>query len=288
MPARRPEEEIARLYRLPLDEFTGARNALAKQASDTAIRSLVKPPLAAWAVNQVYWTRRPVYDALIDAAETLRAAHKAVLTGRTGDVRGAGQAHETKIEAATAAALSILSESGHPVTDATKHAIVTTLRALPAQEPPGRLGRTLQPGGFEMLAGLAIGRGATATRVKIPPPAAPGPKPKASPPGAARADAAALARARDAAAALERKIRDAEHAAKRQEFELARATRESERAEKHAAGARKALEEAQQALEEAEAAVATTARTRESAERRAKQAEQALEELTRTRVRPGS
>ena len=55
MPARLIEDEIARLYQLPLDEFTSARNALAKRAgSDAAgIRALTKPSVPAWAVNQL-------------------------------------------------------------------------------------------------------------------------------------------------------------------------------------------------------------------------------------------
>ena len=53
----------------------------------------------------------------------------------------------------------MLQEGGHPATDATRQAILTTLRALPSDEPAGRLTRALQPGGFEMLAGLSIGGG---------------------------------------------------------------------------------------------------------------------------------
>ena len=47
--------EIDRLYQLPLDEFTDARNALAKAAGKNGakVRGLRKPPVAAWAINQV-------------------------------------------------------------------------------------------------------------------------------------------------------------------------------------------------------------------------------------------
>ena len=68
MPERTFDAEIDRLYQLPLDEFTAARNALAKKAGadGASIRSLTKPPVAAWAVNQVYWRDRSTYDALIE------------------------------------------------------------------------------------------------------------------------------------------------------------------------------------------------------------------------------
>jgi hypothetical protein len=162
MATRRLDGDIDHLYQLPLDQFTTARNALAKQAgTDGAqIRDLEKPAVAAWAVNQLYWHRRVAYDELIQAAEALRAAHKAVLGGRAADLRGTGQAHEKQIDQATKATLAVLADQGQPVTDATKQAIVTTLRALPVEGPPGRLTRPQQPGGFEMLQGLSFAPGA--------------------------------------------------------------------------------------------------------------------------------
>ena len=81
------ETEIDGLYRLPLEEFTAARNELAKQSGKRGaeIKALAKPPVAAWAVNQLYWHRRSEYDALVDAAQQLRQAHAAVLGGKTAD-----------------------------------------------------------------------------------------------------------------------------------------------------------------------------------------------------------
>ena len=75
MGPRALDSEIDRLYQLPLDEFTSARNALAKTAGPDAarIRALVKPPIAAWAVNQLYWKKRNVWDDLIAASENARA-----------------------------------------------------------------------------------------------------------------------------------------------------------------------------------------------------------------------
>ena len=53
MASRDLEREIDKLYRLPLDEFTSARNALAKTAGTdgASVKGLQKPPIAAWAVN---------------------------------------------------------------------------------------------------------------------------------------------------------------------------------------------------------------------------------------------
>src|SRR6476646_9067409 len=141
MAARGLDAKIDHLYQLPLEEFTAARNALAKDAGADAaqVRALAKPPIAAWAVNQLYWHDRGTWDALIEAAENARRAHKAVLAGRGGDVRAAGTVHEEAAEAALKATLKILADAGHPVTDATRQAIATTIRALPADAAPGRL-----------------------------------------------------------------------------------------------------------------------------------------------------
>jgi hypothetical protein len=58
MPARGLDARIDQLYQLPLEEFTSARNALAKDAGADAarVRALTKPPIAAWAVNQLHWS----------------------------------------------------------------------------------------------------------------------------------------------------------------------------------------------------------------------------------------
>ena len=151
-------DTIDRLYQLPLEQFTSARNALAKTAGGDAarIKALARPPLPAWAVNQVFWQDRQTYDALLGASNDLRGIHRAILAGKRADTRAATKAHDAAVTAALESALAVLSRRGQRATDQTRQAIVTTLRALPGADPPGRLTRTLQPGGFEMLAGLPI------------------------------------------------------------------------------------------------------------------------------------
>lgn len=109
-PTRTLDSQIDRLYQLPPDEFTEARNALAKELGKdgASVRKLSKPPAAAWAVNQLYWSRRPVYDSLIAAASALRAAHGQVLAGKRADLRAAGAAHEEALDAAVKETLGIL------------------------------------------------------------------------------------------------------------------------------------------------------------------------------------
>jgi len=273
MESRALQTQIDRLYQLPLDEFTPARNALAKGAgADTArIRALAKPPVAAWAVNQLRWRDQDVWDELIAAAENAQRAHKAVLSGRGGDVRAAGQVHDEAVEKALKATLALLEAAGQPATDATRHAIATTLRALPGDEPPGRLTKTLQPGGFEMLAGLSVGRG-RAPKASKPQPVRPAPPPRAKP---AR-DAKALTRARQDVTAAARALREAEQAVRREEFEAARTARDEARAVKTEEQAREALARATSDLQKAEAAVVAARRAREAADTRAREARQAV------------
>jgi len=114
MPSRLLDAEIDRLYQLPLDEFTAARNALAKSAGGDAgrVRGLAKPPVPAWIVNQLYWHDRRTWDALVAASENARRVNRAVLGGKSGDVRAANAVHDEAVEAAFKAALALLAKSG--------------------------------------------------------------------------------------------------------------------------------------------------------------------------------
>ena len=154
------ESEIDRLYQLPLEEFTKARNHLAKGLTGSTaqrVKSLAKPSLPAWGVNQLYWQARPTYAALIDAAERLRGAQRAVLEGRSTDVGKAQDVHRTALRAGTEKAAAILMSAGRPASSGTLDVIRRTLDALPKQnEAPGRLTQALEPGGFELLTGITL------------------------------------------------------------------------------------------------------------------------------------
>ena len=271
MPARTLEADIDRLYQLPLDEFTAARNALAKQAGGESarIRGLEKPSVPAWAVNQLYWQDRAAWDTLIAAAENARKVNRAVLAGKGGDVRAANAVHDEAVEAAFKATLALLARSSHPATDATRQTLATTLRALPGADRAGRLTKPMQPVGFEALAGLAVGSG-----------------PKRQPAAAKPEPARHETRDRDAAAARERtrqkqaeataarELKDAEAAVRHEEFEQARLDREVrraqtavEKAQEMATRAKADLARAEHDLDEANAAKdAAAARARKARE----------------------
>ena len=274
------DSQIDQLYQLSLNDFIGARNALAKSAGKNAaqVKALSKPSLPAWAVNQLYWKQRANYETLAKASTELRKIHKAILAGHKGDIREATKAHDEAVEGALKRTLALLRNEGMPVTDATRQAVLTTLRALPADEPPGRLTRALQPGGFEMLTGLSIapvrqanfaGTAAATRQSPAPPPAK----------TRSKQDARARQQEKEAAAKAARELRLAENEARRDEFEAARTEREAERAARAVERAREALETAQKELDEAERNAREAEKARDAARRRAESSAAAVARL---------
>jgi hypothetical protein len=152
------DAKIDELYRLPLAEFTSARNALAKTLSkDDAkrVKALEKPTVVPWAVNQVYWRARATYDRLMTSGERLRTAQIAALEGRAADVRAASDSHRRAISEAVAEAERLASPSGaKPGADPLARTFESLSLATGAPGQPGRLTDALQPAGFEALAGL--------------------------------------------------------------------------------------------------------------------------------------
>lgn len=275
------DTDLDRLYQLKPSEFIAERNAIAKRAGPRAadIRALPKPTAAVWAVNQLHWREPELYRSLIQNAENLRATHKAVLGGRRADLRSAGKAHEEALEAALKATLQIAAEDGSPPSDATRQAIGTTLRLLPADDPPGRLRQALAPGGFAMLSGLPAG-GRVISSGGRKEKRAPGKDTSAA---ATKEDKAAQARARKHAETVAKAVAAAEQAARREEFEAARTAREAEKAERRAARAREAVDAAADELKEAEREADQARKKRDAARARSEAADQALADA-RSRV----
>jgi len=211
-----PEDKaLDHLYQLPLAEFTAARNALAKESGTASIKTLVKPSLPAWAVNQLFWRKRKTFDRVTAAAERVRTAHGRMLVGKAADVAEAEAAHQAAIKDALDEIRGILKEAGEVESPATTIAVQETLQALPGDEPPGRFSRPLKLKGFEALAGLVPASGLRAFKVHEPqsPRPAPAKSAKAAP---TAAEAAAEKRAAEArkreAAELDAALRDAKRA----------------------------------------------------------------------------
>lgn len=193
------DAELERLYQLLPGEFTEARNALAKARGGTgaAIKSLDKPTAAAWAVNQLFWCERRVYDKLIRASERVRAAHAQMLTGTKVDLRTLELQHGATVKDAAEQARAILARAGDPATPATMKSVVDTLQALPGGGEPGRLSKALAPIGFGAFGALMKGAVSSKAMAEIVTFAPPKPKPDEVAEAAKRADEAAKKRLRE-------------------------------------------------------------------------------------------
>ncbi len=259
------ESQIDELYQRPLGEFVAARDALARTLDRPAaatVRRLVKPTLVPWAVNQVYWRARDVYNRLVEAGAELRRAQVAALEGRRADVRAATEAHRRAITAAVQQAQAIAGSSGaHPPADA----LARTLEALslaPSPAPPGRLTQPLQPAGFEALAGVTPHArlsppvsGAATTEIKNRPVARPD---RHVDPSSPRVDRKAAHEAERAAAA---RRREDERRAREASAKIDAAGRAVARARAAETAARTRWEAARRDLETAERALADARRS---------------------------
>jgi len=169
------EDDVDALYRLPLAEFTAARNALAarlkkagrrdEKAEADRVKALVKPSISAWAVNQLYWKHREAFDRLIATGERFRHAQTSRLARKVGDMREALDARREALSHLSDLATALLRNAGHNPTPETIHRIMTTLEALSAYATlpdalrPGRLTHDVDPPGFDSLASLIPGAG---------------------------------------------------------------------------------------------------------------------------------
>lgn len=160
----RLDDEIDALFRLPLAEFTGARNALAarlkqeRRPNDAErVKLLSKPSISAWTVNQLYWKHRDAFDQLVATGKRFgpaRVARKAAGMRDSLDAR-----REILIELSDLAT-ALLRDAGHNPAPDTIRRVGTTLEAmsayalLPDGPTPGRLTQDLDPPSFGSLASM--------------------------------------------------------------------------------------------------------------------------------------
>jgi len=159
------ETHLDALFRLPLPEFTGERNAIAAQLKKSErrdeaalVKALAKPPVSAWAVNQLYWNHRETFDRLLASGERF---HKTQTSGKTADMRAALDARREALAELSDLATSLLQDADHnPSLDILRR-ITSTLEAMSAirnwasrddAPRPGRLTHDVDPPGFEALA----------------------------------------------------------------------------------------------------------------------------------------
>jgi hypothetical protein len=166
-----PVDQAAELlYGLPLDEFTAARNAAAKELRDRGlsaeadeVKSLAKPTAAAWAVNQLKRRRHADLDEFLEAAATARDAQLGGGSGTREAVRRLRDALDTLVDAAR-------EELGGKASAALVGKIRQTIEAAAVDDRAaedvrrGRMAKELEPAGFGTLAAHAKPAGRKAAR----------------------------------------------------------------------------------------------------------------------------
>jgi hypothetical protein len=228
-----PDRATDRLYGLPLDEFTAARNKLAgelKRSGDSAaatrVRNLAKPTRSAGAINRAVRSNRREAKALLSAADKLRDAQERLLReGGRQAVDRAADRERAAVERLMVAVEAELGREGRPTASmlerarGTLHAVASS-QELREEFEAGRITKDHKAIGF---GGLSAPTG--------PAPA----KPRRS---AQKSDA------RKRLKRAEQEMEAAEHA-------LRRADIERRDAEKQLAAANAAVERRQKELEEA-------------------------------------
>ena len=164
-------DEVDELFKLPLAEFTDARNALAKKLKQNGrandanlVKTLTKPSVSAWTVNQLYWHHREEFDTLLAAGQRVRKAQVSGSSSKLADMRAALDARREALIDLSELASTLLREAGSNPSLETIRRITTTLEALSALVDGPTLGRLTQdvdPPGFESLTSFMAGTGTT-------------------------------------------------------------------------------------------------------------------------------
>jgi hypothetical protein len=225
------EADLDRLYQLPLNEFTAARDELVKRLRAEGereraqeIKTLRKPTAAVWLVNQLARERPLDVQRLLKAGESLTKSQADAAAGKSSQTFPEARRDEQRaLEQLAKAAREIAERAG--IGSPVLAKAMETLRAasLSAERRDllrrGRLTEELAPPGFEALTGLE----GLAQKLA--------PAKKKAPRRDDRAEKRALKQARDRVRQLRAEERELATAARS-------AAREAERAEAEAGAAR--------------------------------------------------
>jgi hypothetical protein len=259
------QDQIDALFALPPEEFTAARDRLARELSDRGekdaakeVKGLKRPTVAAWAVNQTVRGHPDALGRLKKAGGELSAAQRRAASGLASPAFAQAMTSRRKaVRELTELAAQVLADAGRA---AEPHlgAISNTFEAAASDRSSeefvtaGRLSKELAPpSGFDVLEGFTV---------------VPGEREEPSPAEAATAAATRdlerwrtkLSTAREDHRARQREADEAEKRIQELEAELERARREAaatrkraDRSGEKAADAERKLEEAAARVEEA-------------------------------------
>src|SRR5690349_13857683 len=143
--AGRLESEIDGLYALPLDEFTAARDELARRLRGDGdreaageVKALRKPTLAAWALNHVRHNEPGRVKDLLTAGNKLQKAQAQLVSGGKPDqLREAAAAERQMVDDVVALAEKALADPGHAVAPVLRTKRRTTAHAAAVSPEAG-------------------------------------------------------------------------------------------------------------------------------------------------------
>jgi hypothetical protein len=217
------DRELERLYSLPLEEFTAARNELARRLKEAgqdddaaSVKKLKKPPVSAWAVNQLARGEGAGVERLLELVDLLKEARSAA------EMHALGAERRELVAKMARRAGELMESAGHAPSPATLQRVTQSLQAGGEEDERdalrrGVLAHDLAPTGFDALGGFGGFEDA-------PPP----------PPSAA-----------------EEELEELRRVAAEAEEEAARLTEEAERAEAAALAASEAASDARRRAREA-------------------------------------
>ena len=209
------EREIEGLYAVPLEEFTLARNELARRLKDAGepdatarVKKLKKPSVSAWAVNQLARQESAGVARLLELVEELKEARG------SSEIHSLGAERRELVAKMARRAGELMEAAGHAASPGTLQRVTGTLQAGGEDEERdllrrGVLSNDLSPAGFDALNPFAAFEETT-------------PRP----------------------AAVDEELEDLRRAAAEAEEEAARLTEDAERAEAAAVAASEAASEA--------------------------------------------
>src|SRR5262245_14494379 len=129
--------ELDALFKLPLAEFTAARNTLAARLKQSGrgndaslVKAMAKPSVSAWTVNQLYWNHREAFERLIAAGQRVQKIQVSGISGKVADMRASMDERRKALLELTDLATSLLREAGHNPTQDMTRRVTATLEAL--------------------------------------------------------------------------------------------------------------------------------------------------------------
>ena len=300
-PQDQVEADIDALFMLPLAEFTPARNTLAAQLKKSGrqdeserVKLFTKPPISAWAVNQLYWEHRDAFDDLIATGKRFRPGPRPNAAG----MRDSLDARRDALIHLSDLATQVLTDAGHNPSQETLRRIVTNLEAisayalLPGGPTPGRLTSDVDPPSFELLASLLSGAAKHEdTQERFAPARKPGSTTPDTPKRAATAGEvrkleefrrAKIAAAKTALQDAKRSLTDARAEVQQLEAKQKKASAEVKEAEKHKRSAESLLDKATFAYEAAVERVKGVEAEIKEAEQTVDDVKRMVEESTKT------